>query len=541
MIEQQEKMNSHPRRYFEMQKRKSSDSVFQHRRRVFRFEHKVLLLNIEDNGSIVLIKEMNRLRTYSIRIDFGGVYWLMESLKSATQQFKDRVFFSRYLASYAIFTLEKYTNKNGSFIRLLEIRKGTVTNIVIFPAGPKGNGWCGLADLMHSLLFSSSSSKMAGNNKEIKTTTEEGRVEPGRKVEGSVSYVDAVKNSFPKKSPVNNINNQMGRQPITEAKESHVIDWKRVVVCTRENLWHTWNGIQSSLNRLYNTNFQLKPFLPNKAILICGSEEEAEVYGEKNLVFLSGPYAIRLQRWDEKEVYQLRKIACTRSWINIHGLPTNWWTEKVFQVIGERCGGLLEVDNRTKKFQNLLMARIKVRGNSNGFIPATMMIYTTSDSEYFAVTLTSTSKLKLERRKFSRNLSSGGLQPMNFPPVTEGEEEVVLENSAHKNEMLAQDKNILETPMYLTDVGEMQEMGEDRLGEDDFDYESSSFLDDVSSMETVVEDKRSCWENFFTVNWNQRNSVRRLTLLVYKSIPGRLTLCAQLLAITLAPRRTTHL
>ncbi|KAM7468824.1 hypothetical protein LguiA_007007 [Lonicera macranthoides] len=119
-----------------------------------------------------------------------------------------------------------------------------------------------------------------------------------------------------------------------------------------------------------------------------------------------------------------------------------------------------------------------------------MMIYTASESEYFAVTLVSTSKLKLERRKFSRNLSSGGLQPMNFPPVTEGEEEVVLENSTHKNEILPQDKNILETPMYLTDVGEIQEMGEDRLDEDDFDYESSSFVDDVSSMGIDVEESQ---------------------------------------------------
>lgn len=111
--------------------------------------------------------------------------------------------------------------------------------------------------------------------------------------------------------------------------------------------WHS-----AIFEHFYNTNFQLKPFLPNKAVFICDSEEEAELYGSKNLLFLSGLYAIKLQRWDEKEVYQYRKIACTGGWINIHGLPANWWIDKCFKSIGEKCGGLLKIDERTKNFQN---------------------------------------------------------------------------------------------------------------------------------------------------------------------------------------------
>ncbi|KAM7473199.1 hypothetical protein LguiB_020442 [Lonicera macranthoides] len=465
-----------------MQERNGSVRMFHHRNQVFRFKHKVFLLNIEDNGSMVPIKEMNRQRTYTVRIDFGGVHWLLESLKSAAHQFKDKVFFSRYLASYAMFTLEKYSNKNGSFIRLLEIRKSTVTIIVIFSAGPKGNGWFGLVNSMHSLLYSPSSLNIVNNNKINWTAAKRWKAKPGRKVEGRISYVDAVRKSF-----VNNIVYKRERQISIEAIGNHAVDWKWVMVCTRENLRDAWNGIQRSLNRLYNTNFQLKPLLPNKAIFICGSEEETEMFGSKNLVFLSGPYAINMQRWDEKEVYQYRKIACIGGWINIHGLPANWWTENVFQIIRERCGGLLEVDARTKKIQNLLMAIIKVKGNHNGFIPASMMIHTASDSEYFAVSLVFTSKLTCELRQMSKNFSSGGTNPIDVPPLSEGEEVVVLEHSTQVDDALAQDKNIMATSTKLICDGETQEKVEDQLNENDLEYESSSFVGNESSTETVVE------------------------------------------------------
>ncbi|KAM7518028.1 hypothetical protein LguiB_016990 [Lonicera macranthoides] len=306
-----------------------------------------------------------------------------------------------------------------------------------------------------------------------------------RKVEGQISYADAVR-----KSKINNIFCKEERQISTDTIASYAFDWKRVVVCIRENLWDSWNGIQSSLNQLYNSNFQLKPLLPNKAIIICDSEEAAQVFGSKKLVFLSGPYAIRLQRWDEKEIYQNRKIACTGGWINIHGLPANWWTEKAFQTIGERCGGLIQVDARTKTFQNLLMARIKVRGNHNGFIPASMMIYTGSDSEYFAVSLVSTSKLICEKRNRSMNCPSGGTKSMEVPLVSEGEEEVILEYSTHVDEGMVQNKVTTVAPMKLSCDGKTQEKAEDKLDEDDLEYESSSFAEDVSSTGTIVEESQ---------------------------------------------------
>ncbi|KAM7503026.1 hypothetical protein LguiB_001930 [Lonicera macranthoides] len=119
-----------------------------------------------------------------------------------------------------------------------------------------------------------------------------------------------------------------------------------------------------------------------------------------------------------------------------------------------------------------------------------MMIHTVSDSEYFIVSLVSTSKLICEKRNMSRNCSSGGTKPMDFSPLSEGEEEVVLEHSTHMDETMAQDKIITATPTKLISDGKTQEKAEDKIDADDLEYESSSFADDVSSTGTVVEDSQ---------------------------------------------------
>lgn len=95
---------------------------------------------------MVIITETNHQRSYTIRIDFGGTFWLMEGLYSAARGFDESKFFQKYQASYSLFIMEKYSNRNGSFIRLLELQRGTVSKIIIHPAGNRGEGWRGVAD-----------------------------------------------------------------------------------------------------------------------------------------------------------------------------------------------------------------------------------------------------------------------------------------------------------------------------------------------------------------------------------------------------------
>ena len=67
----------------------------------------------------MIIRETNRHYSYFIQIDFGGVNWLIEGLKSAAYNFNESFLLKKYQALYALFVMERYSNKNGSFIILV--------------------------------------------------------------------------------------------------------------------------------------------------------------------------------------------------------------------------------------------------------------------------------------------------------------------------------------------------------------------------------------------------------------------------------------
>ncbi|KAM7506467.1 hypothetical protein LguiA_016920 [Lonicera macranthoides] len=128
--------------------------IYSNRSREFRFEHKRFSFEVDNGGSMGIITETNRQRSYTIRIDFGGMFWLMEGLYSAARGSGESKFFQKYQASYGLFIMEKFSNKNGSFIRLLELQRGMVSNTIIFPAGNRGEGWRGVADRLKQMMFS---------------------------------------------------------------------------------------------------------------------------------------------------------------------------------------------------------------------------------------------------------------------------------------------------------------------------------------------------------------------------------------------------
>ncbi|KAK9910625.1 hypothetical protein M0R45_034581 [Rubus argutus] len=55
--------------------------------------------------------------------------------------------------------------------------------------------------------------------------------------------------------------------------------------------------------------------------------------------------------------------------VSSEGAPLSWWSSKFFKLIGDICGGLIEVDKRTANLKSLYEARIKVRENVSGFLP----------------------------------------------------------------------------------------------------------------------------------------------------------------------------
>ncbi|KAI7989550.1 hypothetical protein LOK49_LG13G00050 [Camellia lanceoleosa] len=82
--------------------------------------------------------------------------------------------------------------------------------------------------------------------------------------------------------------------------------------------------------------------------------------------------AVSLESWLDEKHSRANVIASNGGWVSICDLPFSFWTNTVFEWIGMKCGGLLEVDSRTKSFRNLFEARLKVKGIGNGFLSTTI-------------------------------------------------------------------------------------------------------------------------------------------------------------------------
>ena len=76
---------------------------------------------------------------------------------------------------------------------------------------------------------------------------------------------------------------------------------------------------------------------------------------------------MRLERWSPESLFNNTKIFCRQSWIGVEGLPLNLWNEKIFRIIGNKCGGLLDVAKSTLQMSCLSHAQLKVKGNEGGF------------------------------------------------------------------------------------------------------------------------------------------------------------------------------
>lgn len=297
----------------------------------------------------------------------------MIELDRAKQRFREVRFFSKYQATYALFLLQRYINKNGSFMSLSMLRQGVVVKVIVFPAGEKGEGWTGVSHSFKRLLFIPKKGKYDEPSNSMKNTHM-----GENSLQGRASYASVVKDLKGQPRKIGNFNAN-----VIAAKERYVSgnekteyglfvtnnNWYRVVVCIRERLWDEWCEIKKSLNEMFKINIVLHPFQPDKAAFCCKDIKEANILGHKGIVNIGEHFKVKLQGWNNGDLSIDKKVLCTGGWIEVIDLPLKWWSIEVFEEIGSMCGGLLQIDYRTKLMQHLFSAKIKVKGRESGFIP----------------------------------------------------------------------------------------------------------------------------------------------------------------------------
>ena len=100
--------------------------------------------------------------------------------------------------------------------------------------------------------------------------------------------------------------------------------------------------------------------------------------------------------WNQLDHSINKKVPCTGGWIEIEDLPLKWWTKDIFEAIGEKCRGLIQIDYRTENMLQLFKAIIKIKGTATGFIPAEIDMEIGEDE--FTIKLRAISRLNVRNR-----------------------------------------------------------------------------------------------------------------------------------------------
>ena len=98
-------------------------------------------------------------------------------------------------ASYALFWMQHYSNKNSNFISLSKVQHGVVRSVIVFPAGREGKGWTGVAKVLNQVLFAPKNNQVVQTAKQKwlhnqKTVQKKQQTKQGRTYAATVALAD---------------------------------------------------------------------------------------------------------------------------------------------------------------------------------------------------------------------------------------------------------------------------------------------------------------------------------------------------------------
>ncbi|KAK9949905.1 hypothetical protein M0R45_005415 [Rubus argutus] len=114
------------------------------------------------------------------------------------------------------------------------------------------------------------------------------------------------------------------------------------------------------------TSFRIRITVPS---LFARTVRRPKRIASHSKIPLKGQPEVLLFEWVDGLTKNVKKVVSYGGWLAVKGLPLSWWSSKFFKLIGDICGGLIEVDKRTANLKSLYEARIKARENVSGFLP----------------------------------------------------------------------------------------------------------------------------------------------------------------------------
>ena len=293
----------------------------------FRTRHKSFSFKLNEFGSELIIQESSIGRSFTISLEAEGCKWLASQLLQIMGNRPNKEVLRTFRKGIYRLCLFRGENKAGEFLRLMKVENGKVKTLMI-PKEKDGAGWSNFYVYVKSFFIADNQrEKNLGRLSKIGVTREE------------------------------------------EKSDSEKFkDWRKAITVYRSNTKMSWKEISRKLEAIIKRKPEVNQVAADRAIFWCFGGEELNGLLFKPEQLSSHNTYVKMDNWKKEDHWENLQIGVRYGWIGIEGLPLQMWNIHVFKVIGEACGGLLEVAEETLKKSYLGFAKIKIKGFESGLM-----------------------------------------------------------------------------------------------------------------------------------------------------------------------------
>ena len=296
---------------------------------------------LNDYGSHVIIQESHLGRIFTLSLDVDGCIWISNQFSQSMDMRQDEDELRTFRKDNYRLSLIRGENKAGELLKLMKVENGKVNSLVI-PKEKDGAGWSNFYVYIKGFF----------NSKKQKVTY----LGRSRDVSGSIKE------------------DKVGYERIK--------DWKKAVTIFRSNTRMPWREISRKLEILIKWKAEVSQLATDRAIFWCFEEKELNGLLLKPEQLSSNNTYVKMKKWKKEDHWENLQIGVRYSWIGIEGLPLKMWNIHVFKVIGEACGGLLEVLGETLQKLYLGYVKLKIKGFETCMMNAVIEILCEGEKVY---------------------------------------------------------------------------------------------------------------------------------------------------------------
>ncbi|XP_073063639.1 uncharacterized protein [Primulina eburnea] len=326
------------------------------REEMVKIEFKSFSLQLVYGGSMIRWCERTRNASYILVLDREESRWVSSILRLLILEPQSSVDFNRFRGRSATIIAQRFVNRRGRFLEISRYSSTGKKQNIIVPIGLKALGWMRISDILIKLLSGKSQILVQ---------------EP--KVYGKAINRDKATQKTVQKED-RNLSQEATK--VSEVSDWQISerDWNGAIIITKGRVNVLWSQVEMVLGKDVKRRIEVHPFQANKAVWWPQDSKELSHYIKLRRGFFDYGVALDFAEWRPDINAADSVIKCCNSWIKVSGLPWNLWTLDNFKAIGSLCGGLLEVSIDTRRLRDLGAAKIKVKGNRDGFIRNSLSI-----------------------------------------------------------------------------------------------------------------------------------------------------------------------